>query len=47
MNLLWLRADPDPELTVIDLGLFARPGLEAHRRQFRPAALRAVRAQSA
>src|ERR1700720_4592048 len=43
MNLLRLRADPDPELTVIDLGLLTRPGLEAHRRQLRPSALLTVR----
>jgi hypothetical protein len=29
------RADPDQQLTVVDLSLLARPGLEAHRRQLR------------
>jgi hypothetical protein len=43
MNLFRPRADPDPELTVIDLRLLARPGLEAHRRKLRPPTLIAVR----
>ena len=47
MNLLRLRADPDLELAVIDLGLFAGTGLEAHRRQLRPPALLALRPQPA
>jgi transposase len=43
MNLLRLQTDPDPELTVIDLGLLARPRLKAHRRELRPPTLIAVR----
>src|SRR5215472_2744010 len=39
MDGLQLLADPDPQLAVIDLCLFARPGLEPHRRQRRPFAL--------
>ena len=43
MNRLRLLADPDLELTVVDLRLFARLSLEPHRRQFRPLPLRAIR----
>lgn len=47
MNFLRLRPNPDPQLTVIHLGLLARPGLEAHGRQRRPFALLALRSQPA
>src|SRR6516162_664692 len=47
MNLLRLRPDPDPELTVIDLGLLTRTGLKAHRRKLRPPTPIAVRPDEA
>jgi len=47
MNRLRLLPDPDLELAVVDLRLFARLGLEPHRRQLRPLPLRAVRLKQA
>src|SRR5437764_14954500 len=39
MHGLQLLANPNPQLAVVDLGLFAGPGLESNRRQLRPFAL--------
>src|SRR6516165_6669897 len=39
MDGLQLLANPDPQLAVVDLGLFAGPSLEPHRRQLCPFAL--------
>jgi hypothetical protein len=42
-----LLTDPDLQLAVIDLGLFARSGLEAHRGQLRPLPLGPIGLQKA